>query len=198
MKKGEIILATISIISLGLNLLLIPGGGILTVLTLSTLSMVYFYFGFALFNDIRLRKIFKKDSYKDISSLRILGAVGAGLALSTTIIGLMFKFQSWPGADNNLIAGLLGLVIVTIIGVLKYMQNKSDYYTRILKRVAIFGGLGLVIILTPKTSWIELKYRNYPDYVNAVKKSMADPDNKVLQDKADEERQKMYNKQDNE
>ena len=197
MKKGEIILATISIISLGLNLLLIPGGGILTVLTLSTLSMVYFYFGFALFNDIRLRKIFKKDSYKDISSLRILGAVGAGLALSMTIIGLMFKFQSWPGADNNLIAGLLGLVIVTIIGVLKYMQNKSDYYTRILKRVAIFGGLGLVIILTPKTSWIELKYRNYPDYVNAVKKSMADPDNKVLQDKADEERQKMYNKQDN-
>ncbi len=198
MKKGEIILATISIISLGLNLLLIPGGGFLTVLTLSTLSMVYFYFGFALFNDIRLRKIFKKDSYKDISSLRILGAVGAGLALSMTTIGLMFKFQSWPGADLNLIAGLVGLVIVTIIGVIKYSKSKSDYYTRILKRVAIFGGLGLITFLTPRTSWVEFKYRNYPDYVNAVKNSIADPDNKELQDKADEERQKMYNKQDTE
>jgi alcohol dehydrogenase class IV len=198
MKKGEIILATLSIIALGLNLLLIPGGGLLTVLTLSTLSMIYFNFGFALFNDIRLRKILKKDSYTDISSLRILGAVGAGLALSMTTIGLMFKFQSWPGADFNLIAGLLGLVTVTIIGVIKYMQNKSDYYTRILKRVTIFGGLGLLVFLTPKTTWIEFKYRNYPDYANAVKNSIADPDNKELQDKVGEERQKMYDKQDSE
>ncbi|MBK8807421.1 MAG: hypothetical protein IPO21_12565 [Bacteroidales bacterium] len=96
MKKGEIIIAGLSIIALGLNLLFIQGGGILTVLTLLTLSMLYMYFSFALFNNIELRKIFKKDSYKGISSNRIFGAVGAGLALSMTTIGLLFKFQSWP------------------------------------------------------------------------------------------------------
>lgn len=193
MKKAEIIIATLSIIALGLNLLLIPGGGVLTVLTLSTLSMIYFYLGFALFNDIKLRRIFKKDSYKEISSLRILGAVGAGFALSMTTIGFMFKFQSWPGADFNLGAGLVGLLIVTIIGAIKYSKNKSNYYIRIFKRTAILGGLGLILMLIPKTSWIELKYRNQPEYVEALKKAMADPDNKELWDNVETERQKMNN-----
>ncbi len=196
MKKAEIIFTTLSIIALGLNLLLIPGGGVLTVLTLSILSMIYFYLGFALFNDIRLRKIFKKDSYKEISSLRILGAVGVGLALSMTTIGLMFKFQSWPGADFNLGAGLLGLLIVTIIGLIKYSKNKSDFYTRIFKRVTILGGLGLILMFTPKTSWVELKYRNHPEYVDAFKKAMADPENKELWDNVETERQKMNNEND--
>ena len=79
MKKAEIIIVTLSIIALAMNLLLVPGGGVLTVLALSTFSIIYFYLGFALFNDIRLRKIFKKDSYKEISSSRILGAVGLEL-----------------------------------------------------------------------------------------------------------------------
>ena len=198
MKKVEKILIPISIISLGLNILLIPYGGVLTVLTFSTLSTLYFYFGFALFNDIRLRKIFKKDSYKNISSLKILGAIGAGLALSMTTIGLMFKFQSWPGADFNLIVGLSGMFIVTSVAIIRYTQNKSDYYTKILKRMAIFGSLGIIVFLIPKTSWNKFEYRNYPDYVNAINNSIADPENKELQEKAEEERQNMYNKQGNE
>ena len=193
MKKAEIIIVTLSIIALAMNLLLVPGGGVLTVLALSTLSIIYFYLGFALFNDIRLRKIFKKDSYKEISSSRILGAVGAGITLSMTTIGLMFKFQSWPGADLNLGVGLFGLLIVTIIGLTKYFKNKSDYYTRIFKRAAIFGGLGLIIMLTPETTLVEFKYRNHPEYVNALKKAMADPDNSELWDNVETERQKMNN-----
>lgn len=193
MKKAEIIIVTLSIIALAMNLLLAPGGGVLTVLALSTLSIIYFYLGFALFNDIRLRKIFKKDSYKEISSSRILGAVGAGITLSMTTIGLMFKFQSWPGADLNLGVGLFGLLIVTIIGLTKYFKNKSDYYTRIFKRAAIFGGLGLIIMLTPETTLVEFKYRNHPEYVNALKKAMADPDNSELWDNVETERQKMNN-----
>ena len=193
MKKGEIIIATLSLIALGLNLLLIPGGGVLTVLTLSTLSMLYMNLSFALFNGIRLRNIFKKDSYKGISTMRIIGAVGTGLALSMTIIGLLFKFQSWPGASLNLGAGLVGLLIATVIGTIKYFRNKSDFYTKIFKRIAVFGGLGLILMLTPKTTWVEIKYRNQPTYVDALKKAMAAPDNKELWDKVEVERQKMNN-----
>lgn len=193
MKKFEIIIATLSIIALGLNLLLIPGGGVLTVLTLSTLSGLYMYLSFALFNEIRLRNIFKKDSFKGISTMRIVGAVGTGLALSVMTAGLMFKFQSWPGADFNLGAGLFGLLLVTVIGLIKYSKTKSDFYTRIFKRAAIFGGLGLILMLTPKTSWVELKYRNHPEYVDALKKAMADPDNNELWDNVETERQNMNN-----
>jgi hypothetical protein len=194
MKKAELIIATLSIIALGMNFLSIAFGGILTTLTFISLSMIYFYFGFAFFNEINLRAIFAKDSYKDISLLRIIGAIGVGIALSLTIIGLLFTFNSWSGSSFSLGAGLFGLLIVTIIGLIRYAKNKSKYYTRIFKRVAIIGVLGLIFFLTPKTTWVELKYRNHADYVKAYKEAVANPDNKALWDKVDEERKKLYNK----
>ena len=194
MKKAELIAAVLAIISLGLNLLLIPGGGMMTVLTLSILAIIYMYLSFALFNNIRLSKIFDKNSYKDISILKIIGAVGTGLALSITLIGILFKFQSWPGASINMGVGLVGLLIVTVISLLKYFQNKSDYYTRIFKRVTIFGGIGLILMATPQHSWIAFKYRNFPAFVDAHKKASANPGNKKLWEKVEIERRKMHNK----
>lgn len=191
MKKAEIIILTLSIIAIGLNLLLIPGAGVLTALTLSTLSVIYMYFGFAFFNDIRLRNIFKKEAYGQIDKLRIIGAIGTGFALSLTIIGLLFKFQFWPGADYNLGAGLFGLLIVTIVGAIKYSKNKSEYYKRIFTRVALFGGLGLILILIPNSTWIEIKYRNHPAYADALKKSIAAPEDKELWEKVEVERKRM-------
>lgn len=193
MKKAEIIIAILSIIALALNLLLIPGSGVLTVLTLSILSVFYMYLSFALFNDIRFRNILKKGSYKGKSTKRIVGAVGTGLALSLTTTGLLFKFQSWPGASFNLGTGLVGLLTVAIISTIKYFKNKSEFYTRIFKRIAIFGGLGLILMIIPKTTWIEIKYRNHTEYIDAVKKAMADPDNKELWDNVEIQRQKMDN-----
>lgn len=193
MKKAEIIFATLSFIGVTLNFLILPGGATMTALALMALSILYAFFGFALFNNIRLRTIFKKESYNNASSLRILGAVGTGWALSATVNGLLFKFQSWHMPESRLVAGLLGLLIVTIFGIIKYSKNKSEYYITIFKRVAILGVLGLVFTLTPKTSWIDLKYRNHPTYLDALKKSLDDPHNQQLWDKAVEEREKMMN-----
>lgn len=193
MKKTEKIISIIAFIALGLKLIFIPGSGLLTVLSFSTLSLIYFYFGFALFNNIQLKKIFKKDSYIHISSLRILGAVGAGLSLSMIAIGIMFKFQSWPGASFNLGAGLLMLSIVIIVGLIKYSKTKDEYYINIFKRGAVFGGIGLILMLIPQTTWITIKYRNEPAFVDAYKKASADPDNKELWEKVEEEREKIYN-----
>lgn len=183
MKKLEITLLIISIFALGLKLLFIPGSGMLTVLTLLILSIIYCYFSFLLFNDITLQHIFKKDSYKNINGMRILGTVFTGFGLSAITLGLMFKFQSWPGADPILIAGLFILLPVAIITLTKYSKNKSNFYTIIFKRIAIWGGLGLILTLMPKTTWIEIKYRNQPAYVEALKNAMADPENKELWDK---------------
>ena len=191
MKKTELIFATLSIIALGMNFLLVPHSGIFTTLSLMSLSMIYFYFGFAFFNEINLRAIFVKDSYKDISLLRIIGAIGAGIALSLTIIGLLFTFNSWSGSSVSLGAGLFGLLIVTILGLVRNSKNKSKFYTQIFKRVAIIGALGLFFFLTPKTTWVELKYRKHAEYVKAYKEAIANPDNKALWDKVYEEREKI-------
>ena len=95
------------------------------------------------------------------------------------------------GADFILGAGLVGLSIVATIGIIKYSKNKSDYYTRILKRTVILGGLGLILMFMPKTTWIEIKYRNQPEYVEALKNAMADPENKELWDIVERERERQ-------
>ncbi len=150
------------------------------------------YFSFALFNGVRFRGIFKSSSYKEIGVARILGAILTGFALSITIIGLLFKFQSWPGALMNIMLGVFALTIAIIVGGIKYAKTKSNYYIEIFKRIAIYGGLGLAIILLPKTAWVEFKYRNYPNYINAYKESTANPTNEELWKKANDEREKIY------
>lgn len=180
MKKAELILGISCLVALALNLSFLPGGSILTVLTFSALSVFYLYFGFALFNDVPLKQIFQQSSYTHINKGRIIGAVGVGIALSATTGGLMFKFQSWPGAKINLGIGVFALFLVTIVGLFKYSKNRSPYYTNIFKRVVLFGALALTLLFIPKKTWLNFKYRNNPAYVEALEKAMADPGNAEL------------------
>ena len=76
---------------IGLNIL--REGLLPLILSLLVLSTLYCYFGFALFNNIRLKEIFKKDRHTEISVLRIIGAVFSGMILSTYVIGILFKLQ---------------------------------------------------------------------------------------------------------
>lgn len=192
MKKTELILIGLAVLALVMKFFHLPGSGILTVLTLSSISVIYMYLGFALFNKIRFRKIFKKESYKGISTKRIIGGIGTGLALSFSAIGILFKFQSWPGASMQLSIGLFGLGIVTIISLIKIKKSTDNYYTNILKRVAFFGAICIFLFAIPTKTWLNWKYPNHPEYVNAVLDAQANPDNQELWDNVEEEREKMY------
>ncbi len=195
MKPTEITLAILAAAAIVLDMLLVPGAGVAMVLLLSALSVLYFWFGFALFNGIRLRDVIKKDSFKGISSLRKVGAIGAGVALAYTLIGILFELRIWPGAGVTQINGLVLLAVVTGIGLFKYTRNKSPYYTRIFKRVAIIGGLAVILLVTPSTTWLAFKYRNHPAYLEALTQALADPRNEELWMKVDEEREKMRDTQ---
>lgn len=173
------------------NLLFAPTGNILIVLSLSLLSILYMYLSFALFNGIRFRHILKKESYKGISTMRIIGAIFTGLALSITLIGILFKYQLWPGATINLRVGLSGLVLMVLIGAVGYARSKAAYYTNIAWRIAVYGALGLTMLLLPTDELIEIRYRKHPEYADALKKAIAAPGNEDLWQKAEAERQRM-------
>jgi hypothetical protein len=193
MKKAEVIVAALSVIALLFNIFLIPGGGILTAITLSLLASLYFYFGFALFNGIKLRYIFKKESYKSSNSLRLIGAAITGASLSMIIIGILFKVMLWPSADININTGLWGVLVIAIFSMVKYQKSRSEYYARILICIAVIGGVGLLIMLTTTNRWIEFKYRNHPALATALKQAISDPNNTALWGKVREERQKIDN-----
>jgi NAD/NADP transhydrogenase beta subunit len=147
MKKSELFFASLVLIALVLKLAHLPGSNFILVISLSYLSFLYFYLGFALFNNISLRQIPKRESYKKISTLRIIGAIGAGLALSQTAIGILFTLLRWPGANNLLQIGLIGLVLTGVLGAIKFSQTKATFYPDLLKRVVFSGVFGLILFL---------------------------------------------------
>ena len=212
MRKLEKILGLVIIIAFVMKLALIPGGSILTVISLTILACIYYPLGFAFFNGIRLRQIFKKDSYKGITVLRIIEAIGVGIGLSVICIGILFKLQLWPGANTNLLTGLITTLIILIIALIRYLKSKSDYYTLIFKRIAIIGGVGLIFTFLPDLTITKIQFRNHPDYIKAYEDYLKNPQNEGLRKNMDVEYHKatmtdeefnmymkyQYNKTDNE
>ena len=180
MIKLEKILVLIFLVALIMKITMIPVGGILTVISLSLLAIIYYPFGFALFNSIGFRKILKKDSYKSISALRIIGAIGAGTALSIICVGVLFKIQHWPGSEMNLIAGLITSLIILCITIYKYYKAKGEYYIRIIKRIIIASIFGLFMVLLTDLSLVKIQFRNHPEYIKAYELYINSPQDEGL------------------
>jgi len=185
MKRLEKILGLVIIIALIMKLTLIPGGSILTVISFSILSCIYYPFGFAFFNEIRLIQILKKASYKELSALRIVGSIGIGMGLAAICIGILFKLQHWPGANTNLIAGLFTILIILIVALFRFVKNKDDFYKRIFKRIAIIGGFGLILSSVSELTITKIQFRNHPKYIKAYKEYIKNPQDKELRKKED-------------
>ncbi|PZR19316.1 MAG: hypothetical protein DI539_14440 [Flavobacterium psychrophilum] len=198
MKITERILLLFAVIGIILSLIPIPGGNMLTILALGLLAMLYFYFGFAFFNGIRTRDMFKKSSYAGIKGVRIPGAIFTGMLLSVAVVGILFKVMMWPGASFMLLVGIVPFFVLTLTTILKYSGNKDGYYKRIFVRTIVFGSVSLLLYLLPANTILKIKYRCCPEYVNAVTAASQDPENEALQQKAREEEEKMNGMEGNE
>ncbi len=193
MKKTEKILS-ITVLTFMIIRLLVsyPYSSILIVLPTMLLLFIYLVFSFALLNDISFRKVFKKESYKGISTWRIIGSIGTGWALFTTITGILFVYQRWPYGYVNLQNGLVFLGIILIVIILKRGLSFHQFYTNVMLRIGIVGLIGLMLLYTPAETLLEMKCHNCSEsYLEAEKALLKDPDNRELQEKAYQERIKM-------
>jgi hypothetical protein len=184
MIKLEKIIGITALVGLILKyLLLISGGGILITLSLVILADLYFLFGFALFNQIEFKQIFKSDSYKEITKEQIIGSIGVGIALSMIFVGALFKFSHWPDSLVLLIIGTLISLVAAIVFLIKYFKSKQNYYIRVLKRIAIIGTLGLILMCISDLTLARIQLRNNVDYVKAYGEYQKDPQNIELRKK---------------
>ena len=191
MKKAELIIGIGAIALLFSSFYPIEFLSIPRVIFISGLSVIYFYFGFALFNDIRLRTIFKRSSYEGISSARIIIAILSGISLSGLAIGLLFKSQLWPGSSTMILIGIFGSCLSSIMALFVFSVKAPKLFRYLLSRLVVGAFTGLAFYLVPRETILELKYKDYPEYVDARKASWADPMNEELMQKAAEERQRM-------
>ncbi|WP_299252397.1 hypothetical protein [uncultured Lacinutrix sp.] len=185
MKQTEKILGGLIVILMLIRLFFaLPYFDITITLLILVLSMMYFGFGFALINNVRLRAIFKKDSYKGISTLIILGGIFTGFILSFLSIYSLFKFQRWPFANQGLLISLYGLLPIIAIMIYKSVSSKNIYYFNSLTRLIIFGVIGTSLYFLSTEKILEMRNRDFPEYVEAEKILMKDPENKELQQKS--------------
>lgn len=190
MRNTEIILGSTFLAGLVMKFTFTPGGGTLIVVSILSISLIYYFLGFALFNQIPLKTIFKKDSYKGISYLRIFGAVGAGFGISMICNGILFKIQNWPLGLSSLGMGLALTSIVLVIAIFKYIKTRSNFYLPIFKRIAVIGILGLILFLIPEMAIVKFQFRNHPDYIKVYEQFVNNPKDEMLKQKLGIEYQK--------
>lgn len=184
MKKAERIVLYVSIAALLYKIFHGPGSTILVILSLSLLAFIYCYLSFLLFSGIRLRKIFKKSSYKGISARRIIFHVLTGFALGILVNGIIFKIQAWPGASLMLYMGMVGLFPICILLAIDKLILKKGYASLfIMSRSIGFFLLSLVLVLIPFKTWTDWRYSGFPDYAKSLIELHENPQNLELKQK---------------
>ena len=185
-KPIEVLLLASILVALLFKEFHLPGASLSIILSAGILSMLYCYFGIILFTGIKLKTIFKKESYSPFSTGKIIGSILVGLLLSILLIVVLFKLMSWPGAIIMLLMplGLLGIPLLLVL--VKYVKTKSVFYRNMLIRVLVIGGFGLFLFLLPPFAILEHYYKDNPEYLEAEKELAKDPENRELQEKAQE------------
>lgn len=130
----ELFLIGVFVIALAMNIFRIKGGAMLLVLSSSVLAMVYFYASVFILNNIPINKGFKKESYVNFSTLRVISSISTGIALAILIVGILFTYMRWPGGKIQLIVGIALSSIILIIGIVKFFKKKEPFYKRLVIR----------------------------------------------------------------
>lgn len=183
MRNTEKILGLTFLAGLIMKFTFIPGAGIVITVSILSMSIMYYFLGFALFNEIPLRAIFKKDSYKEKSSRRIIGAIGVGLGISMICNGVLFKLQDWPSGLSSLGLGLVLTSIILVIAIVNFFKTRSNYYILIFKRIAVIGIIGLILYFTPALAIVKFQFRNHPDYIKIYEQCANNPKDEMLRQK---------------
>lgn len=190
MRILEIILSILILLAIGMNFALYPGGNFIMLCATSILSLLYFFLGFILFVDRRLRDIGKASTFKNIGALKLIFAIVTGVALSTLVLGILFRINFYPGAYLMVLLGLMVTLPVLMISIIAKILGVKDLTTT-LSRTVVWGILGIALYLWPLQKHLAFQYRNHPGYVEAAIEAMNHPDNMELQEKMEEERRRI-------
>jgi hypothetical protein len=137
MKRAELIIVSIAIVSIVMRLFSITGGVLLATLSFCILSMFYLLISFLLLNDLKIKDVFRKEAYQVVGWKHVLFSVITGFVLALGTIGILFAFNNWPGASLLLRVGIFLLFITVAISLIKYIIRPSRYYAGILIRSGI-------------------------------------------------------------
>ncbi len=106
MKRTEIILCSVTLVSIVLIKCAVPLSNELGVMSFLFLALHYLLFTTFLVNDIPFKGIFKKESYQRVNGGQIVLGVFAGNALSIVSLSILFGTLVWTGYQVMMFAAL--------------------------------------------------------------------------------------------
>ena len=115
MKLIEIISSVLFLVGIILKFTELPGSYILIMFSLSLLALYYFLFGFAIFNDIKIKNIFRTSRYRTNTFLQFIFSIFLGLSLSVILYGIMYKILRWSIQIDLLLIGLIITLTITVL-----------------------------------------------------------------------------------
>lgn len=165
--RTEISLTIAFIIGLIIKLMHWPGGAFIMVISLCSLMLVYLC-GFYFFRERKTKK-------------HVLGlSIVSGVLFSIIPIGVLFKFQHWPGAGFNLLLGTTGALIMTVVMIIMSQKAEPElapYFRKMIRRGAILTVLSASLYLLPAATLIKIQYRDDPEMVRLKTLYYAHPEN---------------------
>ncbi|OCX51889.1 hypothetical protein BEL04_17960 [Mucilaginibacter sp. PPCGB 2223] len=188
-KKLELICAAVTLAGFLLAITVAPMFTILYTAGLNILALLYFIGGTNIFGTIK-----KPDETAPVQPGGVLTKSRFTPVLhfifAIPCIALVFYLQNWPNALFYLQVALIALAVAA--GAVAFNYSKTSYYNpSIVKRVAIYAGICLIMLSLPKYALIDIKYRNAPAYRDALKNTMAHPGDTALRHQFEQEREKM-------
>lgn len=100
----------------------------------------------------------------------------------------------WPGSSFIILTGFLALIISTIVASVRYSKSRATtFYKGIFIRSGIVTLIGTAALTISGITLLEIKYGEYPEYIEAVKAVDQDPNNIELRRKEEEVYHKMIN-----
>jgi 4-hydroxybenzoate polyprenyltransferase len=174
MKKLETILLGLFFLSIILKIFSLSGGELILLLSGASLAMFYYVAGYFIMNDVSLRRLLKERNGKNVSVPVLFGSIMAGWDFSIITLGILFKLMFFPGADNMLVTGII-LLTVLQIGSIFIRKTHPETFARFFNRVIIFFGAGLLASFISYNQIIDFQYSDDQEYSEALKKTMAFP-----------------------
>ena len=154
-----------------------PGGGLILVISLSTMAILYCPGAFYFFSD------------KTIKKQNLALSIISGFFLAIIPIGVLFKLQYWPGAQVNLLVGAVTAPI--ILGVTLFLKSKAaddlkTYYKNMTIRAVTLTTLTVLLYLTPTASLLKIQYWDDPELARLKTLHYTDPENEEYRRQHDE------------
>ncbi len=136
-------------------------------------TVLYLFFGFAIFNGISIHNLLKKEAYTLLTGGKILAGSLIGLVMATHTISSFSVFYS----SQLLIISFFLLFFSFAIVLVSHFIKAKNFTKRSLYRLAVPIIYTIFFMVMPHYFTRDILYRNHPKYLEALKKFEAAPQN---------------------